>query len=71
MLIKPKLLHWLNTQIKQSRLNADWYLKISNRCSGKISKKTMSHTYMNNKGLHTERQARGGRRKGSELTGNL
>lgn len=45
--------------------------KFSNRWNGKISEKTMFHTYMNNKGLHTERQGRGDRRKSSELTGNL
>lgn len=31
----------------------------------------MFHTYMNNRGLHTEGQGRGGRKKGFELTSNL
>lgn len=31
----------------------------------------MFYTFMNDKGLHIERQGRGGRRKGSELSGIL
>lgn len=50
--------------MKQIGLNVIDIKKFSNRCNGKFSEKTMFHTYMNNKGLHTEGQGRGGRRKG-------